>query len=115
MPSREIAWRVCSAPSTLRLTIRRFEASGLTWPLPDDVTDTMLEARPFAKAGSGSRQGQRRLTESDLAAVHRELKREHVTLSIVWEEYIAGESDAGFPGRTISKRLDGHMLVILLV
>jgi transposase len=60
---------------TVRLTIRRFEASGLTWPLPDDVTDTVLEARLFAKAGSGSRQGQRRLAEPDWAAVHRELKR----------------------------------------
>jgi len=91
MPSREIARRVGAAPSTVRLTIRRFEAAGLTWPLPDDVTDTVLEARLFAKAGSGSRQGQRRLAEPDWAAVHRELKRKHVTLSIVWEEYIAGE------------------------
>ena len=91
MPSREIARRVGAAPSTVRLTIRRFEASGLTWPLPDDVTDTVLEARLFAKAGSGGRQGQRRLTEPDWAVVHRELKRKHVTLSIVWEEYIAGE------------------------
>jgi len=48
MPSREIAWRVGSAPSTVRLTIRRFEASGLTWPLPDNVTDTALEARLYA-------------------------------------------------------------------
>jgi hypothetical protein len=91
MPSREIARRVGAAPSTVRLTIRRFEASGLSWPLPDDVTDTVLEARLFAKAGSGSRQGQRRLAGPDWAAVHRELKRKHVTLSIVWEEYIAGE------------------------
>ena len=91
MPSREIARRVGTAPSTVRLTIRRFEASGLSWPLPDDVTDTVLEARLFAKAGSGSRQGQRRLAEPDWAAVHRELKRKHVTLSILWEEYIAGE------------------------
>jgi transposase len=91
MSSREIARRVGSAPSTVRLTIRRFEASGLTWPLPDDVTDTVLEARLLAKAGSGSRQGQRRLAEPDRALVHRELKRKHVTLSIVWEEYIAGE------------------------
>src|SRR6202795_5177137 len=51
MPSREIARRVGTAPSTVRLTIRRFEASGLSWPLPDDVTDTVLEARLFAKAG----------------------------------------------------------------
>ena len=84
MPSREIARRVGTAPSTVRLTIRRFEASGLSWPLPDDVTDTVLEARLFGKAGSGSRQGQRRLAEPDWAAVHRELKRKHVTLSILW-------------------------------
>jgi predicted DNA-binding transcriptional regulator AlpA len=45
MPSREIARRVGTAASTVRLTIRRFEASGLSWPLPDDVTDTVLEAR----------------------------------------------------------------------
>src|SRR3984957_14472127 len=93
MPTREIARRVGTAPSTVRVTIRRFEAAGLTWPLPDDVTDTVLEARLFAGAGAGPgpRQGHRRQAEPDWAAVHRELKRKHVTLSILWEEYIAGE------------------------
>lgn len=33
MPSREIARRVGTAASTVRLTIRRFEAAGLSWPL----------------------------------------------------------------------------------
>jgi hypothetical protein len=75
------------------LTIRRFEAAGLTWPLADDITDTELEARLFASAGAGpgTRRGHRRQAEPDWAAVHRELKCKHVTLSIVWEEYIAGE------------------------
>lgn len=91
MPSREIARRIGAAPSTVRLTVRRFEAAGLTWPLPDDMTDAVLEARLFAGAGSGNRQGHRRLAEPDWAAVHRDLKRKHVTLSIVWEEYIAAE------------------------
>jgi transposase len=93
MPIREIARRVGAAPSTVRSTIRRFEAAGLTWPLPDDVTDTVLEARLFAGAGAGpgTRQGQRRQAEPDWALVHRELKRKHVTLAILWEEYIAGE------------------------
>jgi transposase len=91
MAACEIARRMGVAPSTVRLTIRRFEAAGLAWPLPDDVTDTGLESRLFAKAGNRSRQGQRRLAEPDWAAVHRELKRKHVTLSILWEEYIAGE------------------------
>ncbi|MEZ0054913.1 transposase [Bradyrhizobium elkanii] len=93
MPTREIARRVGTAPSTVRLTIRRFEAAGLTWPLPDDVTDTVLEDRLFARAGAGpgTRRGHRRQAEPDWALVHRELKRKHVTLSILWEEYIAGE------------------------
>src|SRR6266853_733440 len=93
MPIREIARRMGTAPSTVRLTIRRFEAAGLTWPLSDDITDTELEARLFASAGAGSgtRRGQRRQAEPDWALVHRELKRKHVTLSILWEEYIAGE------------------------
>ena len=82
MPSREIARRVGTLDG-----IRRFEASGLTWPLLDDVTDTVLEARLFAKVGSGSRQGQRCLAEPDWATVHRELKRKHVTLAILWEAY----------------------------
>ena len=93
MPTREIARRVGTAPSTVRLTILRFEAAGLTWPLADDITDTELEARLFASAGAGpgTRRGHRRQAEPDWAAVHRELRRKHVTLSILWEEYIAGE------------------------
>jgi transposase len=93
MPSREIARRVGTAASTVRLTIRRFEAAGLSWPLSDDVTDTLLEARLFANAGAGpgTRRGHRRQAEPDWAAVHRELRRKHVTLSILWEEYIAAE------------------------
>src|SRR6266446_2184808 len=95
MPIREIARRMGTAPSTVRLTIRRFEAAGLTWPLSDDITDTELEARLFASAGAGpgTRRGHRRQAEPDWAAVHRELRRKHVTLSIVWEEYIAGEPE----------------------
>jgi transposase len=83
-----------TAPSTVRLTIRRFEAAGLTWPLPDGVTDAVLDARLFASAGAGpgTRRGHRRQAEPDWAAVHRKLKRKHVTLSILWEEYIAGEA-----------------------
>src|SRR5215468_6010711 len=71
MATREIARRVGTAPSTVRLTIRRFEAAGLTWPLPDDITDAVLGARLFAGAGAGSgtRRGHRRQAEPDWAAV----------------------------------------------
>ena len=104
MPTREIARQMGTAPSTVRLTIHRFEAAGLTWPLSDDITDAVLEARLFASAGaSPGTRGHRRQAEPDWAAVHRELRRKHVTLSILWEEYIAGEPD-GYR-RTNSARL----------
>lgn len=86
---REIGRRVGAVPSTVRLTIRRYEAAGLGWPLTDDITDAVLEERLFA--GPGTKPGQRRRAEPDWAAIHRELKRKHVTLSILWEEYIATE------------------------
>ena len=33
--TREIARRIGVAPSTVRETIRRFQAAGLSWPLPE--------------------------------------------------------------------------------
>jgi IS30 family transposase len=33
VPTREISRRAGVAPATIRLTLRRFEASGLSWPL----------------------------------------------------------------------------------
>jgi transposase len=83
VPTREIARRIGGAASTVRATLKRFQASGLSWPLPEEMTDAMLEARLFANAGTT--QGRRRLIEPDWAAIHHELKRKHVTLSILWD------------------------------
>jgi transposase len=57
------------------------------------MTDAALEACLYAGAGAGpgTRRGHRRQSEPNWAIVHRELKRKHVTLSILWEEYIAGD------------------------
>src|SRR5205807_768014 len=65
---------------------RRFQAAGLTWPLSEEMTDAVLEAKLFADAGT--KQGYRRQIEPDWASIHRELKRKHVTLSILWDEYV---------------------------
>ena len=78
-------------PSTVRETLRRFTASGLAWPLGDDVTDSVLESRLYKNAGK--KQGHRQRTEPDWAWMHRELKRKHVTLAILWDEYIAAVPD----------------------
>ena len=79
VPTREIARRIGVAASTVRATIRRFQAAGLSWPLPEELTDAALEAKLFADAGT--KQGHRRQVEPDWASIHRELKRKHVTLS----------------------------------
>jgi transposase len=89
VPTREIARRLGVAASTVRATLRRFEAAGLSWPLPEEMTDAVLEARLFANAGT--KQGHRRLAEPDWAAIQREMKRKHVTLQILWDEYIERE------------------------
>jgi len=91
LPVREAARRSGVAASTLREMVRRFERSGLAWPLPLDLTDADLEARLYGEAGT--KQGYRRRPEPDWPALNRELKRKHVTLQILWDEYIAANPD----------------------
>jgi transposase len=86
VPIREIARRVGVAASTVRETIRRFRAADLSWPPAEELTDVALEAKLFAAAGT--KQGHRRQIEPDWADIQRELKRKHVTLSLLWYEYI---------------------------
>jgi transposase len=91
MAVREIARRVGTAPSTVRATLDRFQAAVLSWPLPAEMSDGELEAALYGKAGA--KQGHRRHAEPDWALIHRELKRKHVTLTILWEEYAAQHPD----------------------
>lgn len=91
LSTREVAQRVGVAPSTMREMVRRFEQSGLGWPLPPELTDAVLEAKLYGP--QGTRQGHRRQIEPDWAHVHRELKRKHVTLQVLWDEYIAEVPD----------------------
>jgi transposase len=85
--TREIARRLGLAPSTVRETLKRIESAGLVWPLPNEMSDGALEAALYANRRS--KRGHRLHSEPDWPAVHRELKRKHVTLLIVWDEYIA--------------------------
>ena len=87
LPTREIARRLGLAPSTVRETLSRLDSAGLSWPLPEGIGDAELEAALYANRRS--KRGHRRHVEPDWPAVHRELKRKHVTLLIVWDEYIA--------------------------
>src|SRR6266571_5943688 len=48
VPTREIARRLGVAASTVRATLKRFQAAGLSWPLPGEMTDSALEDKLFA-------------------------------------------------------------------
>ncbi len=84
---REIGRTVGAARSTVRDAIKRANAAGLAWPLPEELTDGELERQLFAR--TGARIGQRRQPEPDWPALARELKRPGVTLTILHEEYLA--------------------------
>ena len=61
----QIARRTGVVPSTVREMLKRFAASGLTWPLGDDVTDAVLESRMYKNAGK--KQGHRQYAAPDWA------------------------------------------------
>ena len=52
------------------------------------MNDEALEAALYASRRS--KRGHRRIEEPDWADVHRGLKRKHVTLLILWDEYAHG-------------------------
>ena len=84
---REIGRIVGAARSTVRDALKRAKAAGLSWPLPDELTDAALEDRLFKR--SGAKTGQRRRPEPDWEKLARELKRPGVNLAILHEEYLA--------------------------
>src|SRR5947208_6628612 len=77
VPIREIARRIGVAASTVRVTRKRFQTAGLSWPLPEELTDAALEAKRFADACT--KQGHRREVEPGRTAIHHERTRKQLT------------------------------------
>ena len=67
---------------TVNRYLRRAAAGGLGWPLPAALDDAALEARLFPRAAPVYGR-----VRPDCAHIHRELKRDGVTLQLLWEEY----------------------------
>lgn len=90
---REIGAAVRRSPSVVHDCIGRFKASGLVWPLPEDVDDGRLEELLYKPCGA---QGGATMAAPDFAYVHRELSRKHVTLALLWQEYRAAHGAASY-------------------
>ena len=80
---RAIAQACAIGLGTVTLYLRRTAQSGLGWPLPAELDDAALEARLFRRPAPAANRAR-----PDCAHIHRELKRNGVTLQLLWEEYL---------------------------
>jgi len=83
LSTRQVSASLGLPHTTVADCLRRATAAGLSWPLPDDLTDEALEARLY-------RRGPLPLEVRplpDFEAVQRELRRKSVTLMLCWLEY----------------------------
>jgi len=89
---RQIA-RSCSiGQSTVFDYLKRAEAAGLRWPLPDDWDDERLERSLFAYGQHEQPSLQR--PQPDFESIHEQLKRHsNLTLALLWEEYRQARPD----------------------
>jgi transposase len=85
MSSRRIAASLSIGATTVIDCQHRARTVGVVWPLPEDMTDEMLEARLFPASIALAAKARR--PAPDWRLVHRELKRAGVTLQLLWEEY----------------------------
>ena len=82
--------RACGISKTAAQTcVRRAQAAGITWPLPEALDDSGLENLLFppAIAVAFSR------NLPDFSKIHHELRKKGVTLQLLWSEYIQGNSE----------------------
>ena len=90
LSQRAIAKSLRLSQGAVSTYLTRARATGVVWPLPDDLDDAQLEALLYPPTPAIAAD-QRPMP--DWAWVHRELRRPDVTLALLWEEYRAGAPD----------------------
>ena len=83
---REIAGSCGLPASTVGDYLQRAQAAGLTWPLPEGITeaelrDRLMKAAPLEPEKSPAK------ALPDWPALHEQLRRKGVTLQLLWQEY----------------------------
>jgi transposase len=93
---RDIGKACKKSPATVGECLKRFRASGLAWPLSEEIDDGELERKlyPAAPASADER------PIPDWSDVSRELAKKHVTLALLWEEYKSNNPGVAVYGYT---------------
>lgn len=89
---RRIAKSCHISRSAVADCIHRAQAAGLSWPLPDGMNDTQLEALLYPPPAPSSFQR----PMPDWAHIHQDMKGKNVTLFLLWQEYKSHHPDDGF-------------------
>ncbi|MCL6272308.1 IS21 family transposase, partial [Sansalvadorimonas sp. 2012CJ34-2] len=84
LSTRQISRCVRVSVGTVSNYLRLFREAGLSWPLPNDFSETALAASLFPEAPLLHRKG---LVDPDWASLHQDLKKKGVTKQLLWEEY----------------------------
>ena len=89
LSDRAIAKACSIARSTVAECLERASNAGLSWPLPVDLDDTALERLlyPPVVCSDAAR------AQPDWSLVQKEMKRKGMTLSLLWDEYKAGDPE----------------------
>jgi len=80
--NRNIAESLKCSRNTIRKVLERAKEECLLWPLPDNLSDQLLEQRLF-----GKRAGFQNRKMPDFEYIHQEMAHNGVTLSLLWSEY----------------------------
>jgi transposase len=86
MSNRRIAQSCGVSRPTVAEYLNRASQAGLRWPLPNELNDATLEHQLFPDPPTPAQRDQ---TCPDWLYTNQELKRKHVTLFLLWEEYRA--------------------------
>lgn len=80
---RQISRCADVSTGTIQKMLKRLEAFGVSWPLPEEMTEPRLASLLYPE--SDSRPGA--LEDPDWATIHMELRKNGVTRHLLWEEY----------------------------
>lgn len=84
---RKIAQATGFARSTIGDYLRRFSCSGLSWPLPSELSDTQLAQCLFSEPEKRRDAVTMARPAPDWVLIHEELRKKGVTLQLLWQEY----------------------------
>jgi transposase len=84
LSQRQIAGALRLSLGVVNKYLHAAQAAGITWPLPDDLSEAQLRRRMFPPDAAPSPP---HYAPVDFAEIHQELKRKGVTKQLLWEEY----------------------------